>query len=187
MRVGRWMRFGGWCSPQLEVTATAGRALAAAADGRSAGARAAWRYVRVRQRADGSWGSYWWTTPHYATQQSVELATALGDREPLVRAAGWARSAVAADAGAFATALTLSILVDAGAGADDALERLVALQDEDGGWPSAPIMRIPYPGDTDPDRPRRRGFRGLLVADQHRVFTTAACVAALARARETIH
>jgi hypothetical protein len=43
------------------------------------------------------------------------------------------------------------------------------------------MMRIPYPGDRDPDRPRRRGFRGLLVADQHRTFTTATCVAALAR------
>jgi hypothetical protein len=188
MGVGWWMRFGGWCSPQLEVTATAGRALAAAAaDGRSAAGRAAWRYVRTRQRADGSWGSYWWTTPHYATQQAVELATALGDREPLVRAAGWARSALADDLGAFATALTTSILLDAGADARRAVDRLVPLQDEDGGWPSAPIMRIPYPGDADPDRPRRRGFRGLLVADQHRTFTTAACVAALARARETIH
>jgi squalene-hopene/tetraprenyl-beta-curcumene cyclase len=188
MGVGRWMRFGGWCGAQLEVTATVGRALGAAAlDGRSAGARAAWRYVRTRQRADGSWGSYWWTTPHYATQQAVELATALGDREPLVRAAGWARSGTPADAGAFATALTLSILVDAGADTDRAVERLLALQAEDGGWPSAPIMRIPYPGDTDPDRPRGRGFRGLLVADQHRTFTTAACVAALARARATIH
>jgi squalene-hopene/tetraprenyl-beta-curcumene cyclase len=189
MGVGRWMRFGGWCSPQLEVTATAGRALAAAADGRSAGAHAAWGYVRARQRADGSWGSYWWTTPHYATQQAVELAAALGDREPLVRAAGWGRSVLPADAGAFATALTLSILAgadDAGA-AGGAIERLVALQDEDGGWPSVPIMRIPYPGDTDPDQRRRRGFRGLLVADQHRTFTTATCVAALARVRETIH
>ncbi len=190
--VGRWMRFDGWCSPHLEVTATAGRALATLApDGRSAGARAAWRYVRSRQRDDGSWGSYWWTSPHYATEQAVELAALLDDREPVERGARWAtRGLDRGAASAFATALSLSVLVHAGADereTEAAIERLAALQDDDGGWPSEPIMRIPYPGDVDPDRPRRRGFRGLLVADQHRTFTSATCVAALTRARESIH
>ena len=203
MGVGRWMRFDGWCSPHTEVTATAGRALAALAPtepGAAAAADAAWRYARSRQRADGSWSSYWWTSPHYTTLQAVELARSLGDRDPVERAAEWAIRSQADDGGwsapgaatsAFATALSLSVLLHARASREPverAISRLAALQDDDGGWPSHPIMRIPLPGEMDPDRRRRwrpGGLgRGLVVRDQHRTFTSAACVAALAHARE---
>jgi squalene cyclase len=65
MGVGRLMRFDGWCSPHTEVTAMAGRALVAVASGsHRADAAAAGGYVRSRQRTDGSWPSYWWTSPH---------------------------------------------------------------------------------------------------------------------------
>jgi squalene cyclase len=171
MGVARWLRFRGWCSPHTEVTAIAGRALAAF--GRDE-ATAAWRYVRSMQRADGAWSSYWWTSPHYATAQAVELALLMGDRDAAARAAGWARAN--GGEGAFETALSVSIL--AGAGATG--EELRRLQEADGGWPSRPIMRIPYPGAVSPDR--RRRFRGMLVADQHRTFTSATCVGALAAA-----
>jgi len=201
MGVGRWMRFDGWCAPHTEVTATAGRALAALApDNCSPEADAAWRYARSQQCADGSWSSYWWTSPHYTTLQAVELALVLGEHDRVGRAARWAIRSQAGDgawsapgvpASAFATALSLSVLLHANAGRqpiERAISRLAALQDEDGGWPSHPIMRIPLPGDVDPDRRRRRRFggfgRGLVVRDQHRTFTSAACVAALARARD---
>ena len=201
MGVGRWMRFDGWCSAHTEVTALAGRALAAVApSNRGPEAEAAWRYVRWRQRDDGSWGSYWWISPHYTTLQAVHLALVLGDDDPVGRAAGWAArrqsddggwSAPGAATSAFATALSLSVLLSAGASGgrvEKAISRLAALQDDDGGWRSHPIMRIPLPGDVDPDRRRRLrpGWvgRGVVVRDQHRTFTSAACVAALARARE---
>lgn len=199
MGVGRWMRFDGWCRPHTEVTATAGRALVAfAPDNCSAEIGAAWRYVRSQQRADGSWSSYWWTSPHYTTLQAVELALSLGDHDSVGRAAEWAIrgqagggawSAPGAATSAFATALSLSVLLHAGASrqpVERGIARLAALQDEDGGWPSHPIMRIPLPGAVDPDRRRRwrLGGRGIVVRDQHRTFTSAACIAALARARE---
>jgi squalene-hopene/tetraprenyl-beta-curcumene cyclase len=185
MGVGRWWRFDGWCSSQTEVTATAGLALSAI--GRRAEADAAWRYVRSRQHDDGSWSSYWWTSPHYATQQAVELAVSFGDRDAVGRAAGWVLRTVGLDAPAFPTALSLSVLLNAGASGEaveHAIARLAAMQDDDGGWPSHPIMRIPLPGDTDPDRRRLvRIGRGIIVRDQHRTFTSAACIAALTRAR----
>jgi squalene cyclase len=196
MGVGRWVRFDGWCSPHTEVTATAGRAFAA--NGLRPEADAAWRYVRSQQRADGSWNSYWWTSPHYTTLQAVELALSLADHEPVGRAAEWAIqgqaedgawSAPGAATSAFTTALSLSILVHSGADGppvERAISTVAALQHDDGGWPSHPIMRIPLPGDVDPDRRllRRLGRlgRGVVIRDQHRTFTSAACVAALARA-----
>jgi hypothetical protein len=122
----------------------------------------------------------------------------MGDHDAVARAAAWAIRGQAEDGGwsapgaatsAFATALAWSVLVCARASREPverAISRLAALQHGDGGWPSHPIMRIPLPGDADPDR--RRRFvdlgRGIVVQDQHRTFTSAACVAALARARE---
>lgn len=201
MGVSRYVRFKGWCSPHTEVTAVAGRAVAAlAAEHGDPAADAAWRYVRARQDADGSWSSYWWTSAHYATLQAVELAVAFGGHDLVHRAAEWAIRGQGADGGwaapgvatsAFATAMCLSVLVLAGAcgePTDRAIRRLAALQQEDGGWPSHPIMRIPLPGDPDPDRRGRwRPIRfdgGVVVQDHHRTFTSAACVAALARARD---
>lgn len=193
MGVGRWVRFKGWCSPQVEVTATTGCALATLMPANPAVVDA-WRYVRSRQRADGSWSSYWWTSPHYSTLRAVELALALDDVEPVGRAAVWAMRTQSADgswgaSGAspsvFATALSLSILLCAGVRGrpvQRAISTLAMLQEEDGGWSSHPIMRIPVPGDTAPDRwrPVRLGG-GVVVQDEHRTFTSAACVAALAR------
>jgi squalene-hopene/tetraprenyl-beta-curcumene cyclase len=196
MGVGRWMRFRGWCAPHVEVTAVAGRALAmlGPAD-RGGGAEAAWRYVRSQQRGDGSWGSYWWASPHYATLQAVGLGVLLDDREAVGRAADWALRTQTGDGGwsapdaatsAFATALSLSVLLHAGAtgrAVERARSRLAALQDDDGGWASHPIMRIPLPGDAQPDRRRlwRLAGRGFVVRDHRRMFTSAACVAALAQ------
>jgi squalene-hopene/tetraprenyl-beta-curcumene cyclase len=184
MGVGRWMRFAGWCRPHTEVTAIAGRALAALDGDGVEAADAAWRHVRSQQRSDGSWSSYWWTSPHYTTQQAVELALLMGDREAVRRAAAWASGRMP-DEPAFAAALSLRILLAAGGGGpavDRALSHICDLQSADGGWPSEPIMRIPPPWDVEPERRRivRLGSRGVVVGDQHRIFTSATCVGALA-------
>jgi squalene cyclase len=201
MGLGRWVPCAGWCMPHTEVTAVAGRAhVAISSDRCPAEAAAAWEFVRPRQRADGSWSSYWWTSPHYTTLQAVELALLFGDHDAVKRAAGWASRTQDDDGGwgapdcpgsAFATAMSLSILLNAkasGAHVEQAVVRLVAMQEADGGWPSHSIMRIPLPCDRDPNDERRwrliRFSGGVVVADQHRTFTSAACMAALARAKD---
>lgn len=200
MDVGRWMRFKGWCHPHIEVTAMAGRALAALSpEDWSSEIDAAWRYVKLQQRAEGNWNSYWWTSPHYSTLQAVELASFMRDESCIGRAAeavvqcqsehgDWAAPGAATSA--FATALSLSILLCAKGHPQQvsrAVQRLVELQDDDGGWPSHPIMRIPLPGTVDPDRPQRWLFvsfaGGIVVRDQNRTFTSAACLTALAQAK----
>jgi squalene cyclase len=182
------------------VTAAAGQALLAGSRNDNPNAvQAAWRFVRSRQLADGSWSSYWWTSPHYTTLQAIEFAFAAGDWAAIRRAVLWTIVNQRVSGGwnvtgtadsAFASALAVSILLRANAD-DDHIERgvtrLVELQQADGGWASHPIMRIPLPPDRDPNRegpwrPIRFG-EGIVVADQHRTFTSAACVAALALAR----
>jgi squalene-hopene/tetraprenyl-beta-curcumene cyclase len=203
MGIGRWVPFWGWRAAQTEVTAAAALALASAApvDDRPPELRAAWRYVQSRQRGDGCWSSYWWNTPHYATSQAVEFAMTAGDRAAVDRAVLWTIvqqgdsggwTAAAADDSAFASALALSLLLRANAATapvERGLVRLVELQQVDGGWASQPTLRIPLPPDRDPNgegpwRPVRFG-PGIEVPDQHRTFTTAACVAALTLAHGT--
>jgi hypothetical protein len=187
MGVGWWMPFWGWCRPHTEVTAVAGRAFTSLPGG-AARADAAWRFVRSQQNVTGEWSSYWWTSPHYTTAQAVAFAASRREREVVDRAAAWAlRNRAAFASSAFATAMSLSILLSASADAgviESAVDDLVALQESDGSWPSQPIMRIPVPPDRDPNGEDRwrivRFDGGIEVSDQHRFFTAAACVAALA-------
>jgi squalene cyclase len=204
--IGRFMGLGvesdlsGWCASHLEVSATAGRAFAAiATTPPGEHAEAAWRYVSPRQREDGSWASYWWTTHHYPTLQAMALASDVGDHAAAERAAAWALREQDEDGGwsvpgaassAFATAMSLSVLLRAGkrgSRVERAVERLLVLQEADGGWPSHPIMRIPPPNLAEPDSHESWRLDGLgtgvVVRDQHRTFTTAACIEALALER----
>jgi hypothetical protein len=63
---------------------------------------------------------------------------------------------------------------------------LVALQQPDGGWPGHASMRIPPPDVAEPESYQSWRVDGLgtgvVVHDQHRLFTTAACVSLLALA-----
>lgn len=199
MGLRRWVPFRGWCRPQIEVSAVAGRALCAlASDVSHARAGAAWRFVRLRQNTDGSWNSYWWTSPHFATQQAVALALCMRDLDPVGRAVAWTLDSQRQDGGwgapgqaatsSLATALSLSVLAVSGLESRRPIGRgidaLIRLQQADGGWPSHPALRIPMPGDLSPSGDGRwrliRFDAGVVVQDQHRTFTSATCVAALA-------
>jgi squalene-hopene/tetraprenyl-beta-curcumene cyclase len=200
MGLARWVPFWGWCAPHTEVTAAAGQALMAASSGNDTYAvQAACRFVSSRQRPDGSWSSYWWTSPHYTTLQAVEFALARGEWAAVRHAVLWTIAnqsesggwiVTGTDDSAFASALSVSILLRAKADGDHVergVRRLLELQQGDGGWASHPIMRIPLPPDRNPNRegpwrPVQFGD-GAVVADQHRTFTSAACVATLALAR----
>lgn len=189
----------GWCSPHLEVTATAGRAYAAVPRDRfSAAAELAWQYVAGRQVTDGGWRSYWWVERHYPTLQAVALGCTRGDTDSVSRAVAWTLaqqrpngcwSTTGGEQSAFATALSLAVLLLVG-GHDDAARRglspLVEMQQHDGSWPAHASMRIPPPHVAEPDGYeswRTDGLgTGVVVSDRHRLFTTAASVWALALA-----
>jgi sporulenol synthase len=205
MGIGRWMPFWGWCRACTEVTAAAGCALAVHEPSRHAPAvEAAMNFVCAQQNPAGYWNSYWWTSPHYATAQAARFATLGHRREVAGRAAEWALSAQRDDGGwaapgaecaPFATAMALSILANSCPAEAPPIERavdcLMTLQRDDGSWPCGPIMRIPVPAQTHPEDDRRwqpiRFSGGFDVTDQHRLFTTAACVAALGSVASMAH
>lgn len=191
----------GWCRCHLEVTAAAGRALAAA--GRAEAALRAWGFVAAHQLPDGAWQSYWWRGSHYPTLQAVALALALegapGGAAACARARAWALGQQLTDGGwaapagreaaPFATALGLTLLALTGAEGSRIARGaacLARLQQADGGFAGGPILCIPRPFDTTVDErtPLREGElgTGVVIADQHRLYTTATCLAALALA-----
>lgn len=188
----RWLPFRGWCGPTVEVSAIATRALHLIDP--SAMNDSGWRYIQSKQRPDGSWGAYWWTTPHVATQQAVSLGASLRRTDIIARAAVWASRVFDPDGPAFNIALCLSIVATATPRDFDTINHmsdvLQRLQLADGSWSSVPILRIPLPADTtDSDHRGWRPIRfegGLEVADQHRVFTTATCIAALVQAPDAL-
>jgi squalene cyclase len=203
MAVGRRVDMRGWCAHHLEVTATAGRAFAAVPRGRfRAEADRAWRYVARRQATDGGWDSYWWVARHYPTLQAVSLGCALGDPEPAARAASWALleqlpsgawGAPGAKGSAFATALSLAVMLRGGSHGEAVsrgLLELIGLQQDDGGWSAHASMRIPPPHVAEPDN--YESWRvddlgtGVIVRDHHRLFTTSACVSTLALAAGSV-
>jgi squalene cyclase len=195
--------FRGWCRPHVEVSAAAGlAALALGGRGRRA-ALGAWRFIQPRQQPSGKWESYWWTLPHYPTSIAVAFASALpasrGVAEGVQGAVRWAREAQAANGSwttlepslpsPFATALGVSILATGGAPKTDVergVKALLEAGDDDGGWPSHPVLRIPpsdveEPADLVEWRVGELGW-GVVIADQHRLYTTATAIGALADA-----
>ncbi|MCA9773434.1 MAG: hypothetical protein KC466_13555 [Myxococcales bacterium] len=165
---------GAWIESVPDVTAVAARALGLAGDG-AARANAIDYLLRVR-RADGTWPSYWWRAPIYATWAALEAmgdALAPEDLGRLLDALTRLRPV-----GAFETALhamCLGLLRDR-AGQRRAVASLLETQLPDGSWPSDPKLRLSHPHVA---RPWELIDSGPLYEDHLRVFTTAAVVGAL--------
>ncbi|MBK9036078.1 MAG: hypothetical protein IPL61_33345 [Myxococcales bacterium] len=166
-----------WGHSHADVTPAALRALAAEPTARAA-VVAGVAYAAAQQRADGTWPSYWWHSHAYATRHNVAALTQLGHPlDATAIAAAWAVDA----ATPFDLGLGLACRAELGARFDDALagarRALVATQDDDGGWPAAPILRL-----TDPRcaAPWAQPDAGTLYADPRRLFTTATVLTGLA-------
>jgi squalene cyclase len=191
----------GWCHPHVEVTAAAGRALAAAGSESRAFAHQAWRFIAKQPTKAGYWQSYWWTLPHYPTFQCVALACAIPEVrhnadvfEPVAR---WLYETQLPDGGwgptpgdpssPFATALGISTLALISAEARAVrrgVKTLIELQERDGSWAASPFLQIPPPNIAEPSQQLHWRIgqlgSGVVIADQHRLYTTASCVGALA-------
>lgn len=124
------------------------------------------------QTPDGTWHGYWWNTPNYTTGMVLSVWDAIG-RPPLHYPLPKGLPA------SNAFDLGWSMMIDEFVHKEcfvtlDALERLLTLQEPDGGWPAAPILRVP------PSHPGVRGGSTQIAKDDRRLFATATAVRALA-------
>lgn len=196
----------GWRTPHVCVTAAAAQALLLHGLGPDdPRIRQAIAALREAQGEDGCWSSYWWKGPSYASALALRTLAAAGElsREVWERGSRGLLARQSDDGGfgdgdpdgephAFATAMALTALLTRPDPACDgaveaAAEWLLARQDEeDGCWSSVPILRIPPPMASLPvaGEWKEDGLgTGVIVRDQHNIFTTAAALGALATYR----
>jgi hypothetical protein len=186
---------GSWGVSHPDVTAVAARAMLSVsgsdvalpgtgtgpAPDRLSGLDGALRYIFRERNADGTWDSFWWSSPLYTTAAALSLLRATGSAFD----AALTRSALSrVHAGnAFERALLLDChlqtLVDLGGSqAPQLVDALIAEQLPDGSWPSVPILRLT---NRDCFDPAGQDDAGPLFADPGRLFTSAVVLGALSR------
>lgn len=116
-------------------------------------------YLKSVRDPQNAWAGYWWTERAYPTMLAAE---AIGIDE---QSRHWAIHSEENSSFALACRARLGA---------DVLDRLVELQQEDGGWPASAELRIPPPFVTDIARSKAR-----TSLDHNRIYTTATAVLAL--------
>jgi hypothetical protein len=194
----------GWRNVHLCVTAAATHALLLHGLSDDPRLRSATAMLREAQDENGLWTSYWWRGFAYATAQSLRALAAAGELTPDL----WNRTAEGlaklqnedggfgddgGESHAFATAMSLSALftrpdpsIDC---VIDAAVQFLLESQQGGRWPTTPILRIPRPMVVAPESEplKEDAFgTGVIIRDQHGIFTTAAVLAVLASYRAAI-
>ncbi len=191
----------GWCSPQLCVSVVAVQVLEQSSHLAGGSEKALLiEYILSLQERDGFWESYWWDGRIYGTAHAIIGLAGSEKREipaSLKKASAWLLAVQRKDGGwnnghdgessPFHTALALLGLLsypkDHVAPIKRGIQWLIDRQEEDGGWASQAILRVPKPNDMHPWNSTRweKGSTGvgILVRDQHRLFTTATVLGAL--------
>jgi squalene cyclase len=181
----------GWRSPHLCVTAVVLQALLSFGMRDEPRLQTALTWLRGSQDEDGLWRSYWWEGPAYATLHALRALAAAGELtlEIWERARDGLLAARHADGGwggAFTTSQALQALVlRPDRACDEAIETaadLLMTTGEGGRWAAVPILRIPPPMVPEPEEGRWREDAlgtGVVIRDQHALFTTAAVLNAL--------
>ena len=190
----------GWTSPHPSVTAASLQCLFLQGEKPDSDrTQACIQYLLKEEDKNGLWQCYWWKDYAYPTYQSLR-ALIMGRVKELHftltcqtimnlqnKDGGWS-SDNAGDSEVFTTAFNILTLMlfpseDALASAGRGAAWLLETQKADGGWPSAPILRIPPPMVRQHNNVKKWHLdslgTGVIIADQRRLFTTAAAIWAL--------
>jgi hypothetical protein len=195
---------GSWGASHPDVSALAARALVALSRAESCSLAAperkreaqlavgrALEYITSQRKSDGTWNSFWWSSPLYATAASLSLLRAAG----LPLDAGLTRAGLRRMSAnnPFERALLLDCHVQLSLDASgfeaspplessptepSLVEQLVSEQLADGSWQHAPILRLTNRSRLDPGAGTGSG---PLFTDPGRLFTSATVLGALSR------
>jgi squalene cyclase len=170
--------FGAWVAPHPEVTATVVAALMTRYGQGASCVDAGIEYLLGNTAADGLWNSYWWDSRLYGTEATLAALRRAGrkvDAGAISRTLHSLRPQNCFERGLFMLSLgQLGCLPERDA---KIAQMLIAAQEPDGSWPSAPVLRLT---NRDCEEPWTKDWAGPLFADQNRVFTTATVLASLA-------
>lgn len=173
---------GTWGRSHADVSAACGSALEALGSAVAPAVRQRCLvFVATQRRPDGLWPSFWWRSPWYATHAGLTLLKAAGVALRPLDAACFRGEDKPQNPFEWALALECSLLAAPRMEAPAAalLSALLAVQQADGGWPSAPVLRLAR---RDCATPWAVADGGPLFADPQRLFTSATVLRALALA-----
>jgi squalene cyclase len=200
----------GWMGAHVCVTSVALQALLSARkSARSDHVTRGLEYLLCKRTTEGIWRSYWWKGHAYSTFQALKALSLAGiwsssdalkvEQYFVARqqsTGAWGDNRETGEApDAFETAFVLLALSLCNhAAVSHAVEQgvrwLLSAQNEDGSWPSVPILRIPAPTVRDPDRAHQWRLNsmgtGVIIRDEARLFTTAAVLWALVEWRPKV-
>lgn len=193
----------GWMDAHVCVTSVALQALLTAwKSAQSDRVTRGLEYLLGKRTTEGVWRSYWWKGCAYSTFQALQALALAGIWSPSdalkveqyfvarqLSTGAWGGNREPEEApDAFETAFVLLALSMCNRPAvsfsvEHGVKWLLSAQNEDGSWPSAPILRIPAPRVRKPDRARNWRLNGIgtgvIIRDEARLFTTAAVLWAL--------
>jgi squalene cyclase len=170
-----------WGASHPDVTPVALMALLGRGGGGAALDRGT-EYVLKSRTAGGWWNSFWWASSLYGTEANISFLNAFRPKwdwgitlECLLETKTW---------NSFETALLASSLSQLPFGTkemevSELVEELILTQQDDGSWPSAPVLRVTRRDCFDP---WNREDSGPLFPDPRRLFTSSTVLEALCRA-----
>ncbi len=193
--------FSGWCSSQVCVTAVVTQALLQSGlERNSEEIQAALDHIRRQQDKAGYWEAYWWDGRMYSTCHCIKALKMAGtdeDERCCQKAGQWLLSiqledgswnnGVRGEGKPFHTALAVQALLETGGksareAAVQGIRWLLQKQVGNGSWRSYAILRVPHPWVLCPWKEQHSEGNegtGIIVRDQHRLFTTATVLVAL--------
>jgi hypothetical protein len=139
-------RFGRWAQEHADVTPVVGLALVECGAGGALVKRLR-DWALTKQRHDGGWSSFWWSTDSYATARNLEFLDSSGGIPSKVRAGcrEWLRNQ-SEPRSAFEGAHRLMIMVSVGMREEAVcalfVDALLSLQMSDGSWPTSTVLQV---------------------------------------------
>ncbi len=166
---------GAWTKGTVDVTPIALEAMEPCLSGTAVDK--ARRFLCRRQQPDGTWPSYWWTTPLYATWTAASWLRPHGGIPRAQALAATLRGYCPRDVFENALLVLSAALLDGGARLAPSVRDFASSQNSDGSWSGAPKLRLTNP---KVDAPWTGIDVGPCFADLDGIFTTATVIAALA-------